>query len=152
MARLYSNDLRERIGAAVRDGTTVREAAELFNVSAATAVWCGQRLRACGSAATKAMGGAKRDVLVRQKDWLRERIKAAPDLTLDALVADRGLRVGRRTVWKFCRNEKLTFKKLRRQSWLTAGSCAEVLPGFGEAEEWAGYQRDRSRAGNGVTP
>lgn len=114
MAAPYSNDLRARIGAAVRDGYTVREAADLFNVSAATAARCGKRLRECGSAAAKAMGGAKRDTLGEHKDWLRERIKTAPDLTLNALVAelaDRGLRTGRWAVWKFCRTEKLTFKK-----------------------------------------
>ena len=114
MAKPYSNDLRARIAAAVRDGYTVREAADLFNVSAATAVRCGQRLRQCGDAAAKAMGGARRDVLAEHKDWLRDRIKAAPDLTLNALVAElagRGLQVSRWAVWKFCRDEKLTLKK-----------------------------------------
>ena len=114
MARPYSDDLRARIGAAVRDGYTVREAAALFDVSAATAVRCGQRLRQHGSAAAKPMGGVRRDVLAGHKDWLRDRLHAAPDLTLDALVAElagRGLQVSRWAVWKFCRNEKLTFKK-----------------------------------------
>lgn len=114
MAKPYSDDLRARIGAAVCEGYTVREVAALFDVSAATAVRCGQRLRQCGSAAAKAMGGTRRDVLSEHKDWLRSRITAMPDLTLDALVAElaeRGLMVGRWAVWKFCRNEKLTFKK-----------------------------------------
>ena len=114
MVKPYSDDLRARIGQAVCDGYTVREAAALFNVSVATAVRCGQRLRQCGSAAARAMGGVRRDVLAQHKDWLRDRIKAAPDLTLDALVAelaDRGLQVGRWAVWKFCQDEKLTFKK-----------------------------------------
>lgn len=114
MASPYSNDLRARIGAAVCGGYTVREAGELFNVSAATAARCGKRLRDCGSAAAKIMGGARRDVLADQKEWLRERIKAVPDLTLSALVAelaDRGVHVSRWAVWKFCHDEKLTFKK-----------------------------------------
>ncbi len=114
MAAPYSNDLRDRIGAAVRDGDTVREAAELFGVSAATAARCGKRFRENGSAASKAMGGVRRDVVGEHKDWLRDRIKAAPDLTLSALVAelaDRGVKVSRWAVWKFCRKEKLTFKK-----------------------------------------
>jgi transposase len=114
MAGPYSNDLRARIGAAVRDGFTVREAADLFNVSAATAARCGKRLRDYGSAAAKAMGGAKRDVLAGHKAWLRDRIKAAPDLTLSALVAElagRGVHVSRWAVWNFCRVEQLTFKK-----------------------------------------
>ena len=114
MVKPYSDDLRARIGQAVCDGYTVREAAALFNVSVATAVRCGQRLRQCGSAAARAMGGVRRDVLAQHKDWLRDRITAAPDLTLDALVAelaDRGLQVGRWAVWKFCQDEKLTFKK-----------------------------------------
>ena len=114
MARPYSDDLRARIGAAVRDGCTVREAADLYDVSAATAARCGKRLRECGSAAAKAMGGARRDVLAGHKDWLRGRLKAVPDLTLSALVAelaDRGLHVGRWAVWKFCRDETLSVKK-----------------------------------------
>ncbi len=114
MARPYSDDLRARIGAAVRDGCTVREAADLYDVSAATAARCAKRLRECGSAAAKAMGGARRDVLADHKDWLRGRLKAVPDLTLSALVAelaDRGLQVGRWAVWKFCRDETLSVKK-----------------------------------------
>ena len=114
MAAPYSNDLRDRIGAAVRDGDTVREAAELFGVSAATAARCGKRFRENGSAAAKTMGGTRRDVLGEHKDWLRDRIKAAPDLTLSAVVAelaDRGVKVSRWAVWKFCRKEKLTFNK-----------------------------------------
>ena len=114
MVKPYSNDLRARVGAAVCGGYSVREAAELFGVSVATAVRCGQRLRACGSAAAKAMGGVRRDVLAGHKDWLRDRINAVPDLTLDTLVAElaeRGLRVSRWTVWNFCQVEKLTFKK-----------------------------------------
>ena len=129
MAKPYSDDLRARIGSAVCDGYTVREAAELFGVSAATAVRCGQRMRQCGSAAAKAMGGARRDVLAEHKEWLRDRIKVAPDLTLDALVAElasRGLQVSRWAVWRFCRAENLTFKK--KHSTQRAGAAVHRSP------------------------
>jgi transposase len=114
MAKPYSNDLRARVAAAVTDGYTTREAAEIFDVSVSTAVRCGQRLRQSGSAAAKAMGGVRRDVLAGQKEWLRARIGEAADATLTALVAElskRGVRVSRWAVWKFCRDEQLTFKK-----------------------------------------
>lgn len=80
MAAPYSNDLCDRIGAAVRDGYTVREAVDLFDVSAATAARCGKRFHENGSAAAKTVGGARRDVLGEHKDCLRNRIRAAPDV------------------------------------------------------------------------
>ena len=77
MAAPYSNDLRDRIGAAVRDGYTVREAADLFDVSAATAARCGKRFRENGSAAAKTMGGTRRDVLGLDAlhGWLHEQVR-----------------------------------------------------------------------------
>jgi transposase len=114
MGKPYSDDLRARVAAAVVAGQPCRSAADLFGVSVSSAVKWSQRLRYTGDAAAKPMGGVRRAVLADQRDWLRARITAAPDLTLRALAAelqDRGLKVSHWTVWKFCRDENLTFKK-----------------------------------------
>jgi putative transposase len=60
------------------------------------------------------MGGVRRAVLAGERDWLLARINEAPDLTLRALAAElaaRGVKISHWAVWKFCVNEKLTFKK-----------------------------------------
>ena len=114
MGRPYSDDLRTRVAASVVAGRSCRAVAEVFGVSAASAVKWSQRLRQTGSAAAKAMGGARRAVLAGERDWLRARIKVAPDLTLRALaaeLAERGVVVSHWAVWKFCQDEALTFKK-----------------------------------------
>ena len=114
MVRPYSDDLRERVSAAVGDGLTVREVAELFRVSPASVVKWSQRLRATGSAAAKPMGGARRAVLAGQREWLMARIAQAPDLTLQALrseLAQRGVQVSLWAVWNLFKSEGITFKK-----------------------------------------
>jgi transposase len=64
MPKTYSGDLRERVVEAVASGASRREAAELYEIAASTAVKWLQRLRETGSAAAKprrqhlALGGA----------------------------------------------------------------------------------------------
>ena len=114
MGRPYSDDLRQRVAGLLARGYTCREVAELCEISVATAVRIGERYRRTGSAAAKPMGGVRRDVLGGHRDWLRKRLAAKPDVTLAALqaeLAQRGLRVSIWTVWKFCRDEKLSHKK-----------------------------------------
>jgi transposase len=114
MGKPYSDDLRSRVAAWVLDGRTCRAAASVFGVSVASAVKWSQRLRQSGSAAAKPTGGVRRAVLASEREWLLARIKAAPDLTLRALageLAERGLVVSHWAVWKFCKDEGLSFKK-----------------------------------------
>lgn len=114
MGRPYSDDLRQRVAGLLARGYRCREVAELCEISVATAVRIGQRHRQTGSASAKPMGGVRRDALGAHRDWLRKRLAAKPDVTLAALqaeLAQRGLRVSIWTVWKFCRDEKLTNKK-----------------------------------------
>ena len=114
MVRPYSDDLRERVSAAVGDGLTVREVAELFRVSPASVVKWSQRLRATGSAAAKPMGGVRRAVLAGHREWLLARIAQAPDLTLQAIrgeLAQRGVQVSLWAVWNLFKSEGITFKK-----------------------------------------
>ena len=61
MARPYSNDLRERVVAAVtRDGLSRREAAQRFGVGVSTAIKWVQRWSETGSIEPGQVGGAGR--------------------------------------------------------------------------------------------
>jgi putative transposase len=60
------------------------------------------------------MGGRRRFALLAERDWLLARIASAPDLTGQALraeLAERGTKVSYDAVWRFLREERLTFKK-----------------------------------------
>ena len=61
MARAYSNDLRERVVAAVElDGMSCREAAAQFSVGVSTAIRWLARYRGSGSVAPAQIGGYRR--------------------------------------------------------------------------------------------
>jgi transposase len=88
MARPYSLDLRERVVALVADGMSCRDVAELTNIVASTVVKWTQRQRQTGSPAAKAMGGKRPYLLEAHRDWLLQRLREKPDLTLHALGAE----------------------------------------------------------------
>lgn len=114
MTRPFSNDLRERVVAAIRSGTSCRSAAARFGIAASTAVKWSQRHRATGSVAPGKMGGHRRRVLDPHRFFLIERLAAQPHLTLHALKAElaaRGVTVSHIAVWEFLRREGLRFKK-----------------------------------------
>ena len=84
MGRPYSTDLRERVVAAVGGGMSCWRAAQLFNVSASTAINWAQRLRESGSVAPGQMGGHKpRNISGAHRAWL------AP-LVLDRPISGKG--------------------------------------------------------------
>lgn len=114
MTRPYSQDLRDRVVRFVVGGATSREAASRYGVGVATVVRWVQRYRATGSAAALPMGGVRRRVLAGERDWLLARIAETPDLTLRAIqaeLAERGVVVSYDAVWRFYRQEDMTFKK-----------------------------------------
>ena len=115
MARPYSQDLRDRVVAAVASGRTCRATAVLFGVSVASVVKWSQRWRASGSTAAKPMGGRRPLRLQREREWLLARIAEKPDLTLRALMAElaeHGTPASYGAVWRFFRHEGITFKKI----------------------------------------
>ena len=117
MVKPYSDDLRERVALFVLSGETVRRAAEVFRVSVASAVKWTQRHRATGSAAAKAMGGRRHDVMAGGRDYALARLAAHPSLSLRALqaeLAERGVKVSYGAVWHFVHAEGLSFKKKAR--------------------------------------
>lgn len=114
MSKPYSNDLRERVVAAVNAGETCRVVAKRFDVGVSSVVRWSQRLRATGSVAPGKMGGHVRPVLEPHRDFIVERINQTPHLTLHGLkdeLAARGIVVSHNAVWKFLRREGLRFKK-----------------------------------------
>ena len=114
MAKPYSNDLRERVAAAVVSGRSCREVANLFGVSVASAVKWSQRLRTTGTAASRRMGGHRRRLLEPHRALVLERLKAVPDITMRALVAElaaHGIVTNIVSVWRLVRAEGMSFKK-----------------------------------------
>lgn len=114
MTRPLSNDLRERVVAAVRGGESCRTVAARFGVAVSSVVKWSQRYRATGSVAPGKMGGHRRPILEPHRGFILERIGQTPHLTLHGLkdeLAARGVRVSHNAVWMFLQREGLRFKK-----------------------------------------
>lgn len=113
MSKPYSQDLRERVIETVESGATRREAAELFEVSASSAIRWVQRWVATGSAAAKSSGGSTSPLDVHA-EWLLKLVAEHPDLTLDEVAAamhKHRIAGSRSAVWRFFARHKITFKK-----------------------------------------
>ena len=96
MTAALSQDLRERIVHAVEAGSTIRQAARRFAVSASAAIKLIQRVRQTGSTAPAKIGGHRRPILEPHADTLRAIVSSKAGITLtemrDALHA-RGIAV-----------------------------------------------------------
>jgi transposase len=114
MAKPLSMDLRRRAIARLAEGWSVRAVAAALSVSPSSVVKWSQRLRATGRLEPGKIGGHVRPKIAGEhRAWLLERTGQA-DFTIRGLVAElaeRGLRVDYRTVWKFVHREGLSFKK-----------------------------------------
>jgi transposase len=114
MCRPLSNDLRERVVAAVACGESCRSVALRFGVAASSVVKWSQRYRATGSVKPGKMGGHRKRVLEPHGAFIKERISQTPHMTLHGLkdeLAARGVCVSHNAVWLFLRREGLRFKK-----------------------------------------
>jgi putative transposase len=114
MTAPVSNDLRERVVAAVLAGESCRAVASRFGVAVSSVVKWSQRYRTTGSVAPAKMGGYRKRVLEPHRAFIIERINQTPHLTLHGLkdeLAARGVKVSHDTVWQFLRREGLRFKK-----------------------------------------
>lgn len=116
MAKPCSLDLRERAMARRAAGESIRSIAKALSIAPSSVVKWSQRLDATGSVSPGKMGGHRPlKIAGEHRDWLVERIGRA-DFTLRGLVvelAERGLDVDYRTVWKFVHGQGLSFKKKR---------------------------------------
>src|SRR5690242_20701856 len=80
MTRPLSNDLRERVVAAVLAGESCRAVAARFGVAVSSVVKWSQRQRATGSVAPGKMGGHRKPVLEPHRAFILERIaQTSPD-------------------------------------------------------------------------
>lgn len=113
MTRPLSNDLRERVVAAVLAGENCQSAALRFGVAVSSVVKWPQRHRATGSVAPGKMGGHRKRVLEPHRAFIIERIDQTSHLTLHGLkeeLAARGVKVSHNAVLLFLRREGLRFK------------------------------------------
>ena len=114
MARPLSNDLRQRVVAAVVAGESCRAVAVRFGVAVSSVVKWSQRRRTTGSVAPAKMGGYRKRTLDPHRAFIVERIAQTSHLTLHGLKAElaaRGVNVSHNAVWTFLRREGLRFKK-----------------------------------------
>jgi transposase len=88
MTAPLSQDLRERIARAVSDGSSIRQAAERFQVSPSAAIKLMQRMRETGSTAPAKIGGYRRPLLEPYADWLREMVCERAGITLREIQAE----------------------------------------------------------------
>ena len=111
----YSEDLRERLVRAVRDGISARSAARMFHVSESSGVKWVQRWRKFRSVKASGTRGHRKSPLVEHEAWLLELIAAQPDVTLEEiralLVQHKELSVGIGSVWRFYDRHGVGFKK-----------------------------------------
>jgi transposase len=114
MARPLSEDIRERVVAAVAQGASTRAVAARFGVAVSSVVKWTQRYRSTGSVAPGKMGGHRKPVLEPHRAFIMERLGQTPHLTLHGLKAElaaREVKVSHNAVWQFLRREGLRFKK-----------------------------------------
>ena len=115
MTAPLSQDLRRRLVRAVDEGSSVREAAARFDVSASAAIKLVRRVRETGSTAPAKIGGYRRPLLEGHEDVLRELTGAKLGITLAELQAallERGIQPGSlTTIWSTLRRLGLTHKK-----------------------------------------
>ena len=115
MAAPLSQDLRQRLVGAVERGSSARQAAARFAVSASAAIKLVRRVRETGSMAPGKIGGHRKPLLAGHEDLLRELTATRKGITLaeirDALI-ERGIEPGSlTTIWWTLRRLGLTHKK-----------------------------------------
>jgi transposase len=118
MGRCLSWDLRKRVVAAVKKGSSRRAAAERFGVSPSSAIRWVEADQKTGSAAAKAQGGDRRSKRIEaHRVFILKAVEDRKDITLNELrelLAKRGARFGIGTLWRFFHRHGITLKKRRR--------------------------------------
>ncbi|PKP93592.1 transposase [Mesorhizobium comanense] len=114
MGKPYSEDLRDRVVAAMVSGRSCREVGEAFDVAPSTAGNWYRLYRRTKSYAARPMGGDRRSKLIGEADWIAERLAKACELTLSEVreeLAGRGVEVSYTSVWRMVRRLGLRHKK-----------------------------------------
>lgn len=117
MTAAMSVDLRRRLVRAVEAGSSAREAARRFEVSASAAIKLVRRVRETGSTAPARIGGYRKPLLAGHAELLRALTAAKPGITLaeiQAELTERGIQAGSlTTIWATLRRLGLRHKKSR---------------------------------------
>src|SRR6266852_7606795 len=114
MGKPYSDDLRERVIAAIEAGHTREEVAELFNMALSTVGGFIKRKRETGSVRPDKFGGYKTFSLEPHADLVKELVAEQPDSTLAELQArlkKQKVKVSQSGSSRFLHHIKLTFKQ-----------------------------------------
>jgi transposase len=115
MAKALSTDLRRRVVDASTQGMSCRQAAERFGVSASSAIRWQQQVRTTGTIEPRTQGGDRRSKRIEaHSQVILGLVAETPDITLvgiRARLADRGVRVGMGTLWRFFDRHRITRKK-----------------------------------------
>lgn len=115
MGKPHPMELRERVVAFVDEGNSHREAARHFRVSPRFVNDMIKLRQETGELEPKRQGNPGRGKLMVVAPWVRERIAAQGDLTLDALVCElrdtHGIVVHRSAVGRLLHRLGLTHKK-----------------------------------------
>lgn len=130
MPKAYSGDLRKRVIEAVETGASRREAAELFEVSVASAVKWLQRWRERRSAAPKPRGGSI-SPLEEFATEILALVADQPDLTLVETIAElrkRRIKTSRSSLWRFLDRHNITLKKKPASRRAAARRCRTSAP------------------------
>src|SRR5271165_4735234 len=114
MGKPYSDDLRERVVAAIESGHTREEVAELFNMALSTVGGFIKRKRETGSVSPDEFGGYKTFLLEPHADLVKGLVAEQPDSTLAELqvrLAKERVKVSQSGISRFLHHISLTFKK-----------------------------------------
>ena len=115
MGRAYSQDLRERVMAAVDSGTGAYAAASIFRVSVSYIYKVLGRRKRTGETSARPWAGGPKPKLAAHDEALGARRMSEPAMTLAELqawlIAEHGLKVSIGCLWKSLRQLGLTLKK-----------------------------------------
>src|ERR1700730_18661669 len=114
MGKPYSDDLRERVVAAIEAGHTREEVAELYNMALSTVGGFIKRKRERGSVSADKFGGYRTFALKPHTDLVKVLVADQPDCTLaelQARLAKEKVKVSPSAISRFLHHLNLTFKK-----------------------------------------
>src|ERR1700685_317693 len=111
MGKPYSNDLRERVVAAIEAGRTRVEVAELYNMALSTVGGFIKRKRETGSVRPDKFGGYKTFALEDHTARVKELVAEQPDSTLAELqvrLAKENVNVSQSAIFRFLHQHDLS--------------------------------------------
>jgi transposase len=115
MAKVYSQDLRERLIGAVDMGQSASAAGRVFGVSRSIAIKWAQSWRRTGEVPKARPRERYRWRLDEHEAWLLSLVASEPDLTLEdirvRLADERGGKTCLNSLWRFYDRHKIVYKK-----------------------------------------